>query len=294
LRYTLLILTGLALLLLTGCTTIGQKEAEDPLQENMTSEQITESLTRGNTALHKGDLEAAMVDYIKVATQDPRNVDALFGIATVHTINQDMERAEAIYRTVLTIDAEHGNSLENLGLITLQQGRSEEAEAFFRRAIAVDETRWSSQNGLGIIDDLHGDYTKAQQHYRNALRSNPNAKNVLNNIGYSKYLSGDLNGAKSYYRQVLTVDSDNRTAWSNLALVQIRQRDYKAAVHSLEKVMNPYEALNNTGYLAYLDGDSKNAEMLIREAIRQSPSYYEEAYSNLALIRLDEEQVFAQ
>jgi len=279
------------MLVLTGCATIGQKEAEDPLQEDMTQEHVTEALMHGNNALRRGDLEGAMVDYIKVATQDPRNVDALFGIATIHTINQDMERAEAIYRTVLTIDAEHVNTLENLGLITLQRGRTEEAEDFFNQAIAGDAKRWSSENGLGIISDLRGEYTAAQQHYQNALRAYPNAKNVLNNIGYSKYLSGNLNGAKTYFRQVLAVDADNRTAWSNLALVQIRQREYKAAVHSLEKIMNPYEALNNTGYLAYLDGDAKNAEMLIREAIRQSPSYYEEAYSNLALIRLDEAQI---
>lgn len=290
-RNAVSVLTGIALLVLSGCATVDKKVDEDPLAENMTPEQVTEALTKGNSALHKGDLEGAMVNYIKVATQDPKNIDALFGIATIHTINQDMRRAESIYRTVLAIDAGHVNTLENLGLITLQQGRVDEAEEFFTKATTTDEKRWSSENGLGIISDLRGEYADAQAHYRNALRAHPNAKNVLNNIGYSKYLSGDLPGARNYFNQVLAVDPDNRTAWSNLALVQIRQREYKAAVRSLEKIMNPYEALNNTGYLAYLDGDSKNAQVLIREAIRQSPSYYEEAYSNLALIRLDEEQI---
>lgn len=280
----ILVLVASLLVGTAGCATT---RTTKPTVTEEGREQVTALLSLGDKALRKGNYNLAMTEFLKVVTKDPKNTHALYGIAVIHTINNDLPRAETIFRTILIIDEGHENTLEGLGLNLVKQGRMDEAERYLSRVIAINQSRWRAQNGLGIIKDLQSHYGQAQARYQKALELNPNASNVLNNMGYSKYLAGDLRSAERYFKQVLALNSTNRSAWSNLALIYVREHDYNSAVRSLEKIMDHHEALNNVGYLSLLEGERDTAEMLVREAIRASPAYYENAYSNLAEIRTD-------
>jgi Flp pilus assembly protein TadD len=282
-RALLLLVAGI----LAGTAGCATTRAAKPPATDESPERISALLSQGDKELRKGNYNLAMTQFLKVATKDPKNTHALYGIAVIHTINHDLPRAETIFRAILTIDERHESALEGLGLNVMKQGRLDEAEEHLSRVTAMNRSRWLAQNGLGIIRDLQNHYTQAQARYRKALEVHPNAAHVLNNMGYSKYLAGDLKSAERYFKQVLGLDPTNRNARSNLALVYVRKRDYTSAVRSLEKIMEHHEALNNVGYLSLLAGERDTAETLVREAIRVSPAYYEAAYSNLAQIRTD-------
>ena len=248
-------------------------------------ESAEEAVARADTALMQNDMDLALYMYVRAYDMDRENLHALMRIGGIHKSRGNSELAKRAFTTALRIDPAHTQALQSLGLIYLQAKRHDEALALLEQAVAGDPALWRAQNGIGVVADIRGAHDKAISAYDAALATNPNASSVLNNRGYSYYLDGQYPQAARDF--VAAADMGLERAWLNLGLVQARQKNYLAAVHTMTRLVASEVAYNDVGYIAMRQGDLGVAERHFRKAIQISPRYYEAAQRNLALLGAD-------
>lgn len=240
----------------------------------------------GDQALGEGKPDLATIYYLRAYDLDRTNQTALERLAAVYRNKRDLKGAEQAYRELLRLNPSHADANENLGLMRLDARGYRDAEQLLGKAVAVDPRRWRAWNGLGIIADIRGDHQRAADCYRSALRAEPQSPMLLSNLGYSYYLAGDHAQARRYFAAALDIDSGYRRAARNMGLLEARERNYRAAVGMLSRVMEPHAAYNDVGYISMLQGDYAEADRLLAESIRLSPIYYEKAQENVRQLRL--------
>jgi Flp pilus assembly protein TadD len=262
-----------------ACATAG-----DPVPVAAEPPPAQTALAAGDDAARRGDFEQALVHYLR-ALNFEETADSWLRLAAAATQLRESSRALQAYLKVIELDPMRAEAFEGAGLEQLALGQNTDARELLARAAQLDPMRWRPHNGLGILADRAGDHIAAIEHYETALDLNPDSPAVLNNLGYSKYLAGELDEAARDFYRATQVDPNYEHAWSNLALVYAQRGWYFEAVETLSRVMDKATAHNDIGYLAYRRGDVAQSEMLLTEAVRLSPVYYETAHRNLAAIR---------
>lgn len=270
----------LAVITMGACATLPRDQAPDTSPQAMQSK-AQRAIAHGDVALHKGDLERALFEYLKALALDGKNVEARYKIAVVHGLRGKLDLSEQTFRQAIKLDENHPGVREGLGLVLLRKGRNAAAAEQLERAIALDASRWRAHNALGLVSDFSKDHARAVSHYQTALKAKPDSSMLLNNLGYSYYLAGDRKAAMRYYHQALEQDPEHGKSWSNLGLLYTRLGQYQKALDAFERVMDKREAFNNIGYICLLDGRHADAKTYLRRAIEVSPSYYPTAEANL-------------
>jgi len=298
-----LLVVGL-LLLVTGCASNPQKDAAVAAQASnnfsglydgkMAATHATElpvasaeeAQVRGDQAWREGDLDLALYQYIQALQMDGDDVNTLNKIGAIHVDRGNLGLAEAAYRWALRLSPDNAAALTELGLILLKKREFAQAEETLTHSLNVTSQQWRAQNALGIIANVQGNHAAASLHFQEALKIRPESPMLLNNYGYSLYLSKDWPGAMKAFRQALNRAPDYKLAWHNLGLVYARERNYTAAVDAFSHAMELYEAYNDVGYLAMLDGNYQESDIYLSKAIKLCPSYYETAHKNLMRSRV--------
>ena len=72
-------------------------------------------------------------------------------------------------------------------------------------------------------------------------------------------------------------------AWLNLGKVQAKARQYGMAFQSFLETLDTAHAYNEVGEAAVRNGDHKVAKAYFENATNESPTYFEQAYKNLAI-----------
>jgi len=273
---TLVLVSGL----LAACATAGSK---DPTPEDL-AKLVERTINAGDEAARRGDFERALTHYLR-ALETEESLDVWFRVGAASSQVGRSQGALLAYSKVLETDPLHAQAHEGSGLEHLALGDVEAAREHLSTTIALDPDRWRSHNALGILADQTGDYAAAMRHYETALAINPKSPMLLNNIGYSRYLSGDLDQAARDFYNVTRLYPDYEAAWTNLGIVYAQRRWYLDAVGILARVMDKAKAYNDVGYIAYRKGDLAEAERLLAEAVRVSPTYYLDANRNLEQVR---------
>lgn len=268
---------------MTGCISNGgkTKPAENPFAGFSTDE----ILKTGDIAMSGGEYDRALFLYMQ-ALEIERTPDTLYRVGVTKIRLDDDVFAWRALSEAVKLDPEHSASYEELGLLAMGFGQPEEATDLLQKAIKfdTDNRRWRSHNALGVMADIDKRYVDAVVHYKAALKINQNSAMLMNNIGYSFYLAGNLQEATFWFDEAFQSQRDYEPAIKNLALLYARQGWYDDAVKTYKKVVSEPRAYNDTGYIAYRNGDLLDATELLTEAIRLSPSYYELAYENLELV----------
>lgn len=274
----------LVLAAVSGCASTGTNPAAaKPVVDPPT--EIRNAMAAGDQAMLRGAHQAALVEYARVLTLDPKHAAAHTRIATIHAAQGSTAKATQAYRAALAAQADHADALQGLGLLLLRERKTAEAGPLLERAVQKNPKLWQAHNGLGMLADRGRDFARAQAHYKAALTLRPGNSMLLNNMGYSRYLAGNLNEAQRWFEQAIAADRRNDKAWSNLGLVHTRGGNYGAAVDALTHAMPAPEAYNNIGYLCMLAGRNAEAESFFVKAIELSPSYYTAAQENLLRVR---------
>ncbi len=278
-----------------------------------------EALRKGDNHWRRDDGDRALLYYIRALELDGKSVEAAMRIARVHERRNNTVFAERAWNEVLAIQPDNIAGLEGIGLLQLERRQYTAATVLLNKALAEYEAErarlqgnnteendketpsdvvtsgqpatlptmniykpWLAANGLGVMADLEGDYEKAIGYYRQALDLMPGQPLLLNNLGYSHAMAGQLPDAESWLRQALAIQASYGQARRNLALVLTRQDQPEEAVRILKVIMSYAQACNDVGYLMMLDNHGKQARRWFRQAIDASPTYYAEAWDNLA------------
>ena len=243
----------------------------------------TEIIEAGDKAMQQGESDRAAFIYMQ-ALEIEETADTWFRLGLAKLRLEDTTFAWNAFRTALEYDANHGPTHEELGLLYVGSGQPDQARPHLEKAIEIDPSRWRAHNALGIMADVRKQYQKAVDHYKAALEYYPESAMLMNNIGYSYYLAGDLQEATSWLDAAIQAQPGYELAVRNLSLLYARQGWYDEAIATFVRVIEKPQAYNDIGYIALRNGDYEDAGMLLSEAIRLSPVYYETAYQNMELL----------
>ncbi len=269
----------------TGCVASAgaSRQPEDPAvaraeaMKKLSPERIMEM---GDEAARRREYDRAVTLYNQAIEVEP-SADLWYRVAWIYARLGKKPLAAQAFAETLHYDGNHALAHEELGLLYLDFKQRDQARAHLQRAVEIDTRRWRSHNALGVLADAAEDYAAAIGHYDAALVEMPGSALLLNNLGYSHYLAGDLDRAEHFYQKALVAEPGYRPSLANTGLLHARRGDYGQAVDIMAGITDKARACNDVGYVAFQNGDLDQAEWLLREATRLSPSYYETAHDNL-------------
>ena len=163
---------------------------------------IPAEVSSGYEALRTGDLATARRQYQAALAVDPRNLDALLGLATTEA--RDLNRPAAIghYRRALEVDPRNATALAGLAALA-DQGRGESLEP----QLLADIQRYPAQPALrvalGNVYAAQGRWSDAQAAYFEAHRLDPANADVAFNLAVALDQLGKSKLAATFYRRAL-------------------------------------------------------------------------------------------
>lgn len=111
----------------------------------------------------------------------------------------------------------------------LQENRMADARQAYHEVLQLIPDDPTAHHGLAMVADLAEQWAEADDHYRQALRSRPRDADLLCDIGYSYLLQNRYSEASSYLSQAIQINPNHENAYTNLALLDLRQGNREAA-----------------------------------------------------------------
>ena len=184
--------------------------------------QLDPRLPQAYAALQSGKLDAARQLYGDAARSDPRNINALLGLAAIALQEGRTEEASRLYFNVL--DLEPRNAYAQAGLIAML-GRADpaSAEAKLKQLIA----REPSAGLYFTLGNLYGDqsrWAEAQQAYFQAHQLEPANPDYAYNRAVGLEHIGQPKLAAGFYQRAVAQAQARGRAGFNLAQAQDRLR----------------------------------------------------------------------
>lgn len=154
--------------------------------------------------------EKAKEIFAKMLEDNPKNVNAIYGIGSVYHALGDFKNAETYLRKTLSLQPTHENALNGLGYIYAQQGKNlDEAEALIKRALKNSPENGSFLDSLGWVYFKQGKFTEAVITLESANQKLPNNVEILMHLGDAYNKTGELEKARQVWLQAQTIEPDN-------------------------------------------------------------------------------------
>ena len=188
--------------------------------------QVDNRLVQAYAALQSGKTDAARQFYGEAARSDPRNINALLGLAAVALQEGNTDEAGRLYVRVLELEPRNAYALT--GLIGMK-GRADPlaSETGLKQLIA----RGPSAALHFTLGNLYGDQSRwpeAQQAYFQAHQLEPSNPDYTYNLAVSLEHIGQPKLAANFYRQAVDQAQARGRAGFNLAQAQDRVRQLAA------------------------------------------------------------------
>lgn len=192
------------------------ESSEIRVARGIKSEPLAAQLGTAYQALNKGDLAAARQQYESVLQQDGNNRDALLGLASIASREQQPAQAASHYLRLLELDPRDGAAIA--GLVGLRQGDPAQNEIRLKGILASNPDAAPVHFALGNLYAQQGRWQEAQQAYFQAYSAAPTNPDYAYNlaIGLDRLNQGKL--AQTYYQRALTLAQDTAAAFDRAAL----------------------------------------------------------------------------
>jgi Tfp pilus assembly protein PilF len=162
---------------------------------------VSPMLMQAYETLQAGDTAAAKTLYENVLITDPRNVDALLGVAAIAKSEGRFDDTNRLYQRVL--DLEPRNSYAQAGLISIIGGADLAAsESRLKQLIARDPSAFLYFS-LGNLYAEQSQWPSAQQAYFQAYQMQPDNPDYAFNLAIGLDHIGQSRLALDYYRKAL-------------------------------------------------------------------------------------------
>jgi tetratricopeptide (TPR) repeat protein len=157
-----------------------------------------------------GQLDAAIAEYKKVMTADPKNADAIYAIGTAYQQKKNYAQAEASYKSALAIKpgyADASKALVDLKTLQASSQLEEAIKAYNNKQYPVALTKLDAtlaknpQDAMayyykGLVYDAQKKTSSAVQNYRSATRYKPDFSDAYYALGVDLDTAKDSSGAK--------------------------------------------------------------------------------------------------
>ena len=169
---------------------------------------------------------------VPAAQTDP--VEELLARARYLRNHKRLPEAKQFVEEALKLDPKNADALAGLALSFLAEGDYEQSREAARRALELDPNAWEAHRALGNLARRAGDFAGAERHYRRAVDSNPNDYKTRNRFARHLLECGRLDEAKEQIletRRLAPDDPDVQNIWMQHALLS---GDYESAIQQGE------------------------------------------------------------
>jgi tetratricopeptide (TPR) repeat protein len=179
-------------------------------------------------ALEKGQLSDAERLYRQALAADPRNVDAMLGLASIHAQQNRGDAATQLYMRVLEIEPR--NTYAQAGLLNIG-GRADPAaaESRLKQLIAKEPSAYLYFT-LGNLYAEQNQWAAAQGAYFQAFNMAPDNPDYAFNLAVGLENISQPKLALDYYRRALALAQTRGNAQFALAPVQSRIRNLETVL----------------------------------------------------------------
>jgi len=176
--------------------------ANNPVHLTKAPQQVNPSLLRGFEAFNHGDLASAHAEYTRALQSDPRNTDALHGLAAIAQKQGHWDQAAWSYQKILEINPQDAVALAALMNIRSQADPAM-AESRLKTLVATQPELAAPAFSLGNLYARQGRWSEAQQAYFQAYSAEPSNPDILYNLAISLEHMRQSKLAVQYYDQAI-------------------------------------------------------------------------------------------
>lgn len=182
---------------------------------------VNPGVAAGYAAYQAGDLATARREYQRALRAEPRNIDALLGMAAVMLRDRQLPAADAYYGRVLRLDPRNPNAQAGMLALRSQQVDPVAAESQIKTLLAREPQAEALQFTLGNQYAQQARWNEAQQAYFKALATDPDNPDFAYNLAVSLDHMRLVEPALQHYRLALKL-AQTRGAGFNADAVRAR------------------------------------------------------------------------
>ncbi|BCB25551.1 hypothetical protein SKTS_04370 [Sulfurimicrobium lacus] len=186
--------------------------------------EIEPDLAQAYQLLQEGRLEEAKTHYQRMLQKEPRNVDALLGMAAVLTRSNNTSEAGKLYFRALEVEPK--NTYAQAGLLNLLGGSDPAGSEARLKQLVADKPAGFLHFALGNLYASQGRWPEAQQAYFQAYHLESDNPDYAFNLAVSLEHISQPRPALTYYQQALKLqrskgaDFERATAEARVAQLQ--------------------------------------------------------------------------
>ena len=195
------------------------------IRKRMRPDRVAALLERAYGTFHAGDLESAAKAYRAVLGHEPRNRDALLGLAAVVARAGRWDEAAAYYARILAFDP--ADAAAQAALIAINERDPVRGESRLKALLASEPRAAYLHFGLGNAYAAQSRWPEAQQSYLDAWRLDRGNADYAYNLAVSLDHLSRPESALDLYREALAL-AEKRPAGFEAAAVHARIRDLTA------------------------------------------------------------------
>lgn len=213
------------------------------------ADSIIGNLKRIQTILMFGErnLEVSLHHFQNELKKDPRDVDALYGLAVIQEKLGRSSESIATFRLALSISPDDDDILRDLGILYFKMGRSSEAIPLFRKALDANSENADVLFYMGRAYEAIADYQSALDIYRKLEKRNIDDADIYYNIAMCFGKINDLGNSHYnfgvYFKKKKRFDSASFHFKEALKYFPEQSEKYR----EVEKELNSLESLKKYG-----------------------------------------------
>ena len=200
--------------------------------------------SEGIAALNRKDWPAAKSAFNTSLQFDPKNVDAMLGLAHAAAQQNKSSEVESWLQKALLANPQSASAQMSWGRYLIASKRYTEAETALKKATAYDVNALAPTLALG---DLYIIWLKnpkaAADAYKQATRIDPKHAGAHHGLGMSLLQLGSLSGAETALKTSLSLAGDNPLPRMGLGRVNLAQRRHSEAIKLYSEVLKRHQNL---------------------------------------------------
>lgn len=189
-------------------------DTSDPVHLTKAPQQVNPSLLRGFDAFNRGDLASARAEYTRALQSDPRNTDALHGLAAIAQKQGHWDQAAWSYQKILEANPQDAVALAALINIRSQADPAT-AESRLKMLTVAQPELAAPAFSLGNLYARQGRWSEAQQAYFHAYNAEPDNPDILYNLAISLEHIRQSKLAAQYYGQAIAAAKTHPANFDN-------------------------------------------------------------------------------
>lgn len=223
------------------------------------------------------DLFTAHKIYKKIVKKEPKNVEALVGLANTFSMFEDYENSFKYINQALRINPRYRDAYVLKGTNYRNQGNFKLAVSSYETAVQQDPKFYGGYLMLGALYQFKEDPI-CIEYYTTAYKIQPKNLDVIYSLAYAKQLFGKENAASALYRKMIRLDSTYHEAYFQLGYIkQFSTMELDSALFFYEKATEVQpkhiESYHNMGLIYEDKKDITNALFSYAKVLKINPEF---------------------